>query len=384
MINGERIRQAREINGLTQAELARRTNVKQATIARVENGTLQPSDALIEIIAMQTGFLPEFFRLPSAPDFPLGSLMFRAHASTTFGEKTEAYRYAQIIYEMADVMLARMKPVTFRLPQLSEPPAVAAGITRSLLGLSPDLPIVNLLKVVESAGVLVLSLPIDLEGRDAFSLWAGVDHKRPVIFLAPNRPGDRVRFNITHELGHLVLHPSIKGQVAVVEREADRFAAEFLMPETAMRRELVPPLSLMSIAKLKPRWRVAIQALIRRAHDLELITPRQYTYLFQQLSARGWRTEEPAHLEVPVEKPRAFRKMAELLYGTPVNHQKMATDFKLRSQFVKTILDVHADRAEFAGEIGPGPGWGRRVVRLRSSDFATAPLPPSWRSPGAS
>jgi Zn-dependent peptidase ImmA (M78 family)/DNA-binding XRE family transcriptional regulator len=362
MINPERVRQVRELRGLTQTELARRTNVEQATIARIENGSLRPSDALLEAIAAQAGFPPQFLRQPNGPDVPLGSLLFRAHASTTLRDKTEAYRFAQVLYEVADVMSARMKPIALRLPQLSESPAVAAGLTRALLGISPDLPIPSLLRVVESAGVLVLAIPFDLDGRDAFSLWAGIEHRRPVIFLSANRPGDRLRFNVAHELGHLVLHSTIKGQVASVEAAADEFAAELLMPEIAMRRDLAPPVTLSGIAKLKPRWRVAIQALVRRAHDLGIITKRQYSYLFQQIGARGWRTEEPAHLAVPVEKPRALRKMAELLYGSPIAYRKMAEDLNLQPQFVKQILDVHAERSEFSGSGAAAPGVAKRKV----------------------
>lgn len=193
MINGERIRQARELCGLPQTELAKQVGVEQPIIARVENDIQKPSDWLVDAIAKQTGFPVSFFHQPNGPDFPVGSLIFRAHASTTLREKTEAYRYAQTVYEVAEALLARMKPITLRLPQLNEPPTEAAALTRSLRGLSPDSPIPNLLRVIEAAGVLVLALPVDLEGREAFSLWAGLEQKRPVIFLSANRPGDRER-----------------------------------------------------------------------------------------------------------------------------------------------------------------------------------------------
>jgi len=366
MVNGERVRQARELRKLTQTELATRCLVEQAAIARIESGDLKPSDALVQAISEHMGFPVEFFHQPTGPDFPLGSLLFRAHLSTTLRERAEAYRYAQITYEIADTLAARMKPSVLRLPQgLDQAPADAAGITRSQLGLSPDTPVPNLLRVVETAGVLVLALPVDLEGRDAFSSWAGLDHKQPVIFLSANRPGDRVRWNIAHEVAHLVLHPTIKGQLALVERQADEFAAEFLMPEAAMRRELAPPITLDRVARLKPRWRVAVQSLVRRAHELEIISKRQYTYLFEQIGARGWRTHEPDHLAVPVEKPRALRKMAELIYGDPVNHQRMAKDMKMAPSFVKRLLDSHADKAEYVGSVPPGRS--SRVVPIRPS-----------------
>ncbi|MGH7335284.1 MAG: ImmA/IrrE family metallo-endopeptidase [Candidatus Rokuibacteriota bacterium] len=263
---------------------------------------------------------------------------------------------------------------------LDQPPPDAASIARSQLGLSPDTPIWNLLRVVETAGVLVLALPIDLEGRDAFSLWAGLDQKRPVIFLAANRPGDRIRWNIAHELAHLILHSTIKGQLAEVEHQADEFAAELLMPEEAMRRELVPPITLERVSRLKPRWRVAIQSLVRRAHELEIISRWQYKYLFEQIGARGWRMSEPEHLAVAVEKPRALRKMAELLYGVPVNYQRMAKDLRLAPAFVKVILESHADRAEFTG-VRQARGAGRAAL-LNSTSVPARPFLRSVPSSG--
>lgn len=346
MINGNRIRQIRELLGWTQTEIARRLGVEQSTIARIEKGDLKPSVSLLEAIALQTGFPPAFFQQADGPDFPMGSLLFRAHAVTTVRDRSEAYRFAQTIYEMADKLAARIKPIPLHLPQLSEPPDVAAHITRSMLGLSPDTPIPNLLSIIEKAGVLILAIPVDLEDRDGFSLWAGFDPgRRPVIFVSAGRPGDRVRYTISHEAGHLVLHPTIKGQIADAEKEADQFAAELLMPEIAMRRELVPPVTLTTMMRLKARWRVSIQALVRRAFDLEIITKRQYTYLFEQISARGWRKSEP--VEIPIERPRALKKMAELLYGIPINYEKLAADLKLSTTFVKSVLEVHAEKSEF-------------------------------------
>ena len=367
MVNGDRVRQVRELLGWTQTALAERLGVEQARIAKIEKGDLRPSESLMQALALQTGFPPGFFELPNGPDFPMGSLLFRAHATATVRDRMEAYRYGQTIYEMTDRLAARISLLPLRLPQPTEAPGTAASLVRSSLGLSPDTPIPALLNVVERAGVLVLALPVDLDERDAFSLWAGVESaRRPVIFVSAGRPGDRLRWSISHELGHLVVHPTIKGQITEAEKEADLFAAEFLMPEIAMRRELMPPLTLASLLRLKARWRVSVQALVRRAFELDIITRRQYTYLFEQIGARGWRTSEP--VEIPAEKPRGFKKMAELTYGNPINVEKLANDMNLSTRFVRAVIDAHADRAEFAG--GPAAavkdrGTPGRVLQLR-------------------
>lgn len=340
MITGERIRQVRELRGLTQTQLARKVGVKQASIAQLEAGHFQPSEKLLSSIALTTGFPPSFFSRPMVLEFSLGSLLFRARTSMTAWERMEAYRHAQFIYEIFERLAEKTTRIECRLPRLSEAASSAAKFTRAALGLSPDTPISNLIQALEKGGVLIFRLPISLENRDAFSLWIW-DTNRPAIFLARDVPGDRLRFSVAHELAHLVMHSAISADVAQVEHEADEFAAELLMPEIAMRHEIVPPVTLAGMARLKMRWGVSLQALVRRAFDLSIITKRQYTSFFEQIGVRGWRTNEPG--EIPVEKPRALRKMAELVYGSPISYVQLAKDLTLSPQFVRDIMEAHSE-----------------------------------------
>jgi Zn-dependent peptidase ImmA (M78 family) len=117
------------------------------------------------------------------------------------------------------------------------------------------------------------------------------------------------------------------------------------MPETAMRREITSPITLSSIAVLKPRWRVSVQALIRRAYDLHLASERQYRYLFEQLAIKGWRTKEPSNLDIPVEKPRGLRQMAELVYGRPIDYERMAADTHFSASFLRSAMVEYAEPA---------------------------------------
>lgn len=348
MVYGERVRHARQLRGLTQTELARRVGVSQPTIALIESGRDQPSDDVLASIALQTGFPPAFFRQVPSDHFSVGSLLFRARASATATEKMEAHRYAQTVFEIVRMMAAKLEIDPPRIPQLQESPVVAAQLTRAALGESSDRPILHLVHAIERAGGLVLAIPSPLERRDAFSLWAGERLDIPVIAVVADRPGDRQRFSVAHELGHLVLHGKMAGTIAEIESEADEFAAELLLPSAGIREEIVPPVTLFSLSALKRRWRVSIQALVRRARDLALISERQYRYLFEQMSARGWRTNEPAELGIPVEKPRAVRKMAELLYGTPIDYKRLASDASLTVQMVQEVIESHADRAEMS------------------------------------
>jgi Zn-dependent peptidase ImmA (M78 family)/transcriptional regulator with XRE-family HTH domain len=350
MINGDRIKQARELVGITQAELAEKVGVNQSTIAYVEQSApvFAPSDALIESIAFQLGFPVSYFRRGAAPDFPLGSLLYRRRKSLKAQDRNRIRQFARFAYELAEYMSDRLQLPSLTLPRIvNEDPATAAQVTRATLGLSPDTPIKNLIYQLEKNGVLVLAIPYDIDEHDSFSIWVSENSPpKPVIIISAGKPGDRQRYSVSHELGHLIKHRDYQGGLSAMEDEADLFAAEFLMPAEVMYQELQAPITLAKLAALKLRWGVSMQALVVRAHQLGTITPRQYTYLFQQLTKLGYRKKEPENLDIQAEKPRGLRKMAELIYGIPINYEKIAADMDVSASLVKTLFDIYADRQD--------------------------------------
>jgi Zn-dependent peptidase ImmA (M78 family) len=186
-------------------------------------------------------------------------------------------------------------------------------------------------------GRIVLRMP-GLKKSDAFSQWAG---DTPLLAISDGRSGDQLRMTCAHELWHLVMH-SKKLAFKVDEGEADEFASEFLMPAKAMKRELRPPITLSQLAKLKPRWKVPIQALILRARHVRILTERQQEYLIAQLALQGWTDNEPVQLRP--EKPRGLRQLAEMFYGIPIDYDSLATDTSLTPRIVREILECYAPK----------------------------------------
>ena len=244
MINPARLQQARELHGFTQTALAQQVGVHQSAIAQFETGRIQPSPAVLDAISRATGFPLAFFTRPSGPTFPLGSLRFRARAAMTARQRRQAWWYAHTLYELMAYMAVQTEYPAPRLPRLAGDPVAAAAVTRQALGLPPDQPIGPLIRTLERGGVWVVAIPVSLPRRDAFSTWAGGDGSTPVIVVTATPAGDRRRFSVAHELGHLVLHQVPEGSLHAVEQQADAFAAAFLLPEAAMREVLVPPITL--------------------------------------------------------------------------------------------------------------------------------------------
>lgn len=356
MINGDRIRQARELAGLTQAELAENIGTTQPIIAQYESGRLSPPEEILVALGESLGFPITFFSREDPPEFPLGSLLFRSHVAIAAAEKGKAYRLGQLEFEITSHLVKRVRSkIALRLPQLDDEPAdhvMAAQLTRNALGLGLDMPIAHLVKALEQSGIIVLSIPTRFKTCDSYSCWANVPSsdssylvRKPLIIIAGEASGDRMRFSLAHELGHLVLHQAVK-ETREMEDEANKFAAEFLLPEGMMRSEFIRPVTLASITHLKPIWGVSLQALIHRASELNIISKSQNSYLQRQITSRGWKLVEP--MTIPAEKPRALRQMVEILYGTPINYQRFARDFDLQPLYAKQLLDAYASREEYA------------------------------------
>jgi Zn-dependent peptidase ImmA (M78 family)/DNA-binding XRE family transcriptional regulator len=341
MIYPERVRQARELKGLTQQELAEKVGVTQSTIANIESNRRLPSSDLLDNIARATDVRPSFFEQPPTLDLPEGSLTPRQRKGVAAIERYKAHQYGRLCVEQLRKMSNQLNLPTLVSP-VGEDPIASAIEARKALGIPEDKPIPNLINALERKGFIVIALPFELDKLDAFSTWANIDQERPVIVVASGKPGDRLRSSVAHELGHIVLHRGLHGDVTAMENEANLFAGAFLLPEQPMREQISGSFNLPVAARMKLRWAVSMQLLIRRARDLGIITERRYRYLFEQIGALGWKKREPANLDIPVEKPRAFRKMAQLCYGPLQEAELLASDMHVTFSHAQALLDHYS------------------------------------------
>ncbi len=347
-MTGERIRQARELCDLTQSELAERLKCAQSAIAQIEAGIYVPSEATLDTIAQETGFDLLFLKQPDPPaNFPLPSFLFRSQTKVSKTEKAKTHRLAQTMFELALQMRKSLRDIPVTMPRIYEDdPVMSARLTRSGFGLSPDTPIANITAVLERAGVLILRLPMKVEGLDAFSAWVGPAQSIPVICLLQTTPGYRYRLTLSEEVGHLVMHTPLRVSVDQAEKEAKAFAGEFLFPEEAMRRELVPPITLASLAQAKHRWGTSINFEAVHASRIGIITPNQYRYLMQQIAMKGWRKEEQGDSEIVQEKPRGFLKMAEVVYGSPLDLNKIRKQTGYPISLLRSVFNGAAHKTD--------------------------------------
>lgn len=355
VVNGLRIKQAREKALLTQAGLAKAVSVSQPMIAHIEQGLKQCSSELADKIAESTGMRREFLCRSSGPTLPLGSMLFRARADTSAKKFAQTHAIANIVLEIFVDLAEKFQLPSVKLQPIAATPEEAAARTRTMLGLDDSSPIPHLMRAFEKAGGVILALP-ELEGREAFAVWEG---NRPIIGIGPSANGDRLRFSMAHEIGHLILHNSPTA-MAQAEKEAHRFAGELLAPREAFVRDLSGPLTFEKLGLLKRKWGIAMSAILFRARELQIITRRIYDRLTIELAP--YRTQEPPEYWIPVEKPRALRQMAEVLFGSTLMIESIAEKLSLSSEFVSDILNRYASSQEIAVS-----NRKRKVVNIQSA-----------------
>jgi Zn-dependent peptidase ImmA (M78 family) len=166
----------------------------------------------------------------------------------------------------------------------------------------PRGPIANLVDLVEDAGGIIIPSRFGTNLLDGLSFRS--DGMPPLFFMNREVTADRARFSLAHELGHMVMHTKPDDDEKM-ESEAHRFAAAFLMPASDIKPYLVSP-KLSTLGRVKAYWRVSIKALIKRAFDLDLITPSQYKFLNIQYN-KAFKGGEP--IDVGVETPSKLQKM---------------------------------------------------------------------------
>lgn len=308
MIDGARLRQAREAARMTQAELAATLGMPQSILSRIELGGVLPSPEdgrrIADALETPLGF---FFAAPTP--LPEGSLgLFRALKSKVPAKETvAARRLAEIGFEAVLRLAEDQRLPAVRIPHLAGIPAEeAAGHARSALSLSPEEPIPHLTRTLERAGVVVLRLSGIDEHITGFAAWVGAGaDERPLVVTRRPLGAFRQRWTLAHELGHLVFrHQVYAGPQRPEEKEANQLAAAFLLPEEPFRDDVGGArLTLELLATLKGKWGASMGAILLRAKGLGLVDEGSYRSLYETMRMRGYLKREPGDDRTPAEKP---------------------------------------------------------------------------------
>jgi Zn-dependent peptidase ImmA (M78 family)/transcriptional regulator with XRE-family HTH domain len=317
-INSGLLRIARQRKGFSQGEAAQHLAVPQVSLSRYEHSALIPGDDFIARAASVYDMPISFFRQPDQAFGAPVSVhpMWRKKHDVTMREMD------RIVAEMnIRVMhLRRMLEAVEYTPQSNIPrldPEDYGGDIERLASivrshwLLPSGPIDNLTAAIERAGAIVVLS--SLSGASVSGVTVSVPGLLPLIILNEEQPADRLRYTLSHELGHLVIH---KFPTPNMEQEANSFASALLMPKNDVTIALRSKLSLPRLAALKKEWRVSMQALLYRAQSLGLIEKEQASWLWRKFAMDRMRLREPPETDFPTEQPAVIGRMVRLHLDT--------------------------------------------------------------------
>lgn len=291
LFNPSRLTLARKRRGLTMKTLAGEVGVEPRSISAYEKGEFGPDDDRLIKLAAVLKFPPEFFYGDNLDEPTPDIASFRALSKMTAGQRDTALGAGAIALMLNAWIERHFQLPSSDLPDLSreDDPETAARTLRQQWALG-ELPVKNMIHLLESNGIRVFSLSVDAAEVDAFSMWR---QSTPFVFLNTKKSAEHSRFDAAHELGHLVLHRHGSPQGREAEHQANAFASAFLMPKASVLAYAPRMASLDHLIRLKKIWSVSVAALTYRLHAIGVLSDWHYQSLYIELSTRGYRKKEP-------------------------------------------------------------------------------------------
>jgi Zn-dependent peptidase ImmA (M78 family)/DNA-binding transcriptional regulator YiaG len=365
-LSPERLVLARQLRGMTQHALAEELNLSASAVSQFESGAAAPAQDTIQRLSMTLKVSPSFLARGLAVQ-PRSKPFFRALSRTPAAERDRAASYALLLSELGDMLDRYIEMPPLQVEQLiyaeetttDEEIERAAMHARATWGV-PSGPIADVVGLAEARGVLVAAVGDFDEGMDAFSMRTS---KRPVVVLCTGKGiAARRRFDMAHELGHLLLHEDRLADQRRQEQQAHRFASALLMPAEEVRPFLPRgPNDFAALEETSRIWGVSMQAALYRAKHLAILSREQYTRAMRRLSAAGWRTREPVEIGPPERPqllmraiatlPEAGSSLAQIAEAFGMPEGRLARMLALPEHHEDNradVVDLHSIRSTFA------------------------------------
>lgn len=325
---------AREFRGYSQTEFAKSIDgLSQSNLSKFEKGFDVLSNKIIDKMIEKLDFPRQFFDKKIYNTIEISH--YRKKTTLAKRKVQEFELMCQIIGNIIDEMDQTLDWIDFKFTPLNYEegytPEISANEARKRLGLDRDEAVKEIFRLFESNGIIIYEIDAD-EKIDGVSFLTKKGY--PVIIINKNFSNDRKRFTLAHELGHILMHysfPIPSYRESEVEKEANRFASEFLMPKEAIRNQLYN-LKLSDLGQLKTYWLTSMRSMIYKAYELGCIDQNRYKFFNIEFSRLGYNKKEP--IDVSIDRPTAF-KNAYYLFKNELNYSK--DDF---SKYLNLPIDI--------------------------------------------
>jgi Zn-dependent peptidase ImmA (M78 family) len=304
--NPSMITLARESRGMSQTTLSKKLHITQAAVSKLESGQIKADGELLAKLADKLDYPEEFFCRPF-DIYPAGMQFYRKHKTLPAKAARQIEARLNLYRHHVSQLLIEAEREFVSIPECDvddygDARKVAAAMRQYLR--VPRGPIQDLSAVLESMGIVII--PFDPKTRLFSGVSMIVNTETHVILVNSEMPGDRLRWTLAHEFGHIVMHQLPNDEM---EAEADAFAGEFLMPTDQIKPHL-RDLTVVKLASLKRLWRVSMNAILTNAHKIKAINDWQSRILRMEMAQNGiTRLHEPPELDIPKEEPTLLQSL---------------------------------------------------------------------------
>lgn len=344
---GEQLRLARLAFGYSLDEIGARVGATRQFVHQLEVEAKMPSRELVIALAGALGVTPRFFSAPPRATVRPEQCHFRKQATTPASITSQVLARGSILDTLAEELDNRLELPIVNFPDAPvtslEDVEAAAETVREHWGLGVSGPITNMMRVVENAGAIVTYFGGVSDRVDALSM----DRRRPIIVRSEAKQSlCRLRFDLAHECGHLVMHRGIQTGDHVTEEQANRFASAFLLPRSPFLH-MFPRSRFLNwelIFHIKLSWKVSARAVLRRALDLGIITPNQYRTGNIHLAKTGQTKVERYDTDLPMERAELLDAAIDALGGSrPGALSELANELGLAEQMFDHLTGRELD-----------------------------------------
>lgn len=352
VFDGGNLRIARFSLGLSYGDVADRVGKSRQYIQQIEIGQSKPSDELVGQLADVLEVYESFFFHRGPVSFASNQLHFRKLESTLVSHRQQAFAQAETLRRLVEFVESRVKLPEFDIPAIGKTSYTALDIEKAAENLREKLglgiaPIGDISNLVECNGVIIADFGVVADKIDALS----VTSSRPMIVRNTSKQSAcRQRFDIAHEIGHMVLHQGLETGDRLTEMEANRFASSFMLPRAFMVKFFPRPkngrMDWVGISELKMHCKVSKAAIVYRARQLDLIEEDTYKKAFAFLRRGEAKVENEDH-SIEKENPKLLLAAVKFIVN---NHgltiDDIARQVGIRRSRINTFLGgaIHAPK----------------------------------------
>jgi len=335
----KRLKNARKLAGMSQDDLVSAMDgfVKKTSIAKYERAEMMPDSTVVLAISQALSLMPSYFFREFKVSIEKPEFRKKKKLGTKELEKIEQKVMLSLedymeLEELAGIANSYERPLLHLSIQNAEDVEIAAETLLEDWNLGQN-GISSVFHVLEEKGIRLVEIAAD-DSFDGISAYA--NGHIPLIVCNQNYTVERKRLTVLHELGHLLLN--FNKEISEDEKRKEnlcfRFGAALLMPRDCFFKEVGKKrrsLSLSELILLKERYGLSVQAIVRRAYELEVVNEFFYTNWMIAHRANkkeiGWGnyplTEKPSRfdqllLRAVAEQVISTEKAAELV-GLKIN-----------------------------------------------------------------